>query len=160
MQKGQGSLEDKIKSRYAGKDDPLATKIIEKVHEFKIPDPPEDQNITTLFIGGINDESPQQALNEQFEIYGKIQGLRIIPSKNCAFISFVERQACEKAFNTLYERLYLKNTQRKLKLLWAKSQLDESQIKKKKNSKKVDRPTQEKAANVDEKESKEEGCKD
>jgi pre-mRNA-splicing factor RBM22/SLT11 len=112
-------LEDKIKSRYSGKEDPLATKIIEKVHEFKIPDPPEDPNITTLFIGGLNEQSPEVALREQFEIYGKIQGLRVIPSKNCAFISFVERQACEKAFNTLYERLYLKNTSRKLKLLWA-----------------------------------------
>jgi len=143
MQKGGGSLEDKIKSRYSGKEDPLATKIIEKVHEFKIPDPPEDPNITTLFIGGLNDESPSEALGEQFEIYGKIQGLRVIPSKNCAFISFVERQACEKAFSTLYERLYLKNTSRKLKLLWAKSQLDESQIKKKKKHKNTERQAQE-----------------
>ena len=29
MQKGQGRLEDKIKSRYSGKEDPLAQKIIE-----------------------------------------------------------------------------------------------------------------------------------
>ena len=152
MQKGHGSLEDKIKSRYSGKNDPLATKIIEKVHEFKIPDPPEDLNITTLFIGGINDESPEKSLTEQFEMYGKIQGFRIIPSKNCGFISFVERQACEKAFNTLYERLYLKNTPRKLKLLWAKSQLDESQIKKKKNKKNAEKVVQEKTTKTESKE--------
>jgi hypothetical protein len=55
-------VEDKIKNRYNGKEDPLAAKIIEKVKEFKIPDPPEDPNITTLFIGGINDESPESTL--------------------------------------------------------------------------------------------------
>ena len=59
----------------------------------------------------------------------------MIPSKNCAFISFFERAASEKAFKTLYERLYLKGTNKKLKLLWAKSQLDESHKKKKKKIK-------------------------
>ena len=88
-----------------------------------------------MFIGGINEESPEAILRQQFEIYGKIQGLRLIPSKNCAFVSFFERAACEKAFKTLYERLYLKGSTRKLKLLWAKSQLDESQKKKKKKPK-------------------------
>ena len=42
MQKGQGRVEDRIKDRYNGVNDPLAQKIIEKVKEFKYPDSPED----------------------------------------------------------------------------------------------------------------------
>ena len=37
MQKGQGKVEDRIKARFEGKGDPLASKIIEKIKEFKVP---------------------------------------------------------------------------------------------------------------------------
>lgn len=72
----------------------------------------------------------------------------MIPSKRCAFVSFVDRSEAEKAFKTLYERLFLKGTQRKLKLLWAKQQLDISAIKKKK--KVVANPENEKSEKAEE----------
>jgi pre-mRNA-splicing factor RBM22/SLT11 len=53
MQKGQGKFEDKLKDRYNGVNDPLAEKIADKIKTFKVPEAPEDPNITTLFIGGI-----------------------------------------------------------------------------------------------------------
>jgi len=56
MQKGQGKLEDRIKNRFEGVNDPLAEKIIDKVKQHKIPDAPEDKAITTLFVGGVNSE--------------------------------------------------------------------------------------------------------
>lgn len=62
MQKGQGKVEDRIKDRFNGVNDPLAEKIADKMKEFKVPEPPEDRNITTLFIGGINDETDQRVL--------------------------------------------------------------------------------------------------
>ena len=55
MVKGQGKVEDRIKERYHGKNDPLAQKILEKIEEFKVPDPPDDKTITTLFIGGVTE---------------------------------------------------------------------------------------------------------
>lgn len=57
MQKGQGKFEDRIKNRYNGVHDPLAEKIADKMKTFKVPDPPEDKSITTLFVGGIDQET-------------------------------------------------------------------------------------------------------
>lgn len=97
-----------------------------------MPEPPQDLTITTLFVGGITNETSQELLEERFQAFGQIQGIRLIPTKSCGFVSFLDRKCAEKAFEALYERLYLKGTTKKLKLLWAKSQLDQSQIKKKK----------------------------
>ena len=57
MQKGQGKFEDKIKNRFNGVNDPLAEKIADKMKSFKVPEAPSDKSITTLFIGGINNET-------------------------------------------------------------------------------------------------------
>ena len=66
MQKGQGRLEDKIRDRFNGTNDPLAKKIMDKIEEFKVPDPPEDLGITTLFVGGVTKDTSQDLLEEQF----------------------------------------------------------------------------------------------
>ena len=53
MKKGNGSIDDRIRERYTGINDPVAKKIMDKTSErAKVPDPPTDLNITTLFIGG------------------------------------------------------------------------------------------------------------
>lgn len=58
MKKGYGSIEDKIKERYHGINDPIANKILSKIKERpKIPDSPEDLTITTLFVGGVTEET-------------------------------------------------------------------------------------------------------
>ena len=54
MQKGQGKLEDRIRARYDGENDPLAKKILEKAEKMKVPHAPEDKSISTLFVGGID----------------------------------------------------------------------------------------------------------
>ena len=48
-----------------------------------------------------------------------IQDVRLIPAKQCAFVSFVDRKQAETAFETLYERLFINH--KKIKLLWAKT---------------------------------------
>jgi len=136
MQKGQGRLEDRIKDRFNGVNDPLAKKIIDKIDDFKVPKPPSDVSITTLFIGGVGAETTKESIKEKFEPFGVIQAIRLIPSKQCAFVSFKERISAEKAFEAMYERLYLNDSLKKLKLLWAKSQLDHNQITKKKRDQK------------------------
>lgn len=62
MQKGQGKFEDRLKERYNGVNDPLAEKIAEKIKSFKIPDPPEDKEITTFFIGGIDQSTTKEEI--------------------------------------------------------------------------------------------------
>ena len=67
LKKGNGSIEQKIKNRYHGINDPVATKILSKIKERgKLPDPPEDKNITTLFLGGVKDTT-EDVIKEQLE---------------------------------------------------------------------------------------------
>uniref|UniRef100_A0A7S3IRN5 RRM domain-containing protein n=1 Tax=Strombidium inclinatum TaxID=197538 RepID=A0A7S3IRN5_9SPIT len=131
MQKGHGKVEDRIRDRYNGVNDPLAKKIIDKIEEYKLPDPPADLGVTTFFVGGVTEASEESELRAKFGEFGKVEGIKMITSKKCAFVCFFDRREAEKAFEILYERLYL--GEKKLKLLWAKSQLDLSKKKKKKS---------------------------
>ena len=54
MKKG-GNIDEKIRERFHGINDPIARKILDKVKETRMPSPPDDPNITTLFVGGIDD---------------------------------------------------------------------------------------------------------
>ena len=40
--------------------------------EFKVPEHPEDKNISTLFIGGIDAETDKEILESHFTPYGKL----------------------------------------------------------------------------------------
>jgi len=57
-----------IKDRYFGINDPVAKKILRGFNESKMPNFPADKSITTLFIGGITDDS----LREKDLLYIKI----------------------------------------------------------------------------------------
>jgi len=52
LKKGGGSVDDKIRDRFNGINDPIATKILDKIKEIKVPESPQDPNITTIFVGG------------------------------------------------------------------------------------------------------------
>ena len=53
MNKGHGSIDDKIRERYNGVNDPIAKKILDKFDIPKVPVAPTDKLITTLFMGGV-----------------------------------------------------------------------------------------------------------
>jgi pre-mRNA-splicing factor RBM22/SLT11 len=61
MQKG-GNIDEKIKERFNGINDPVAKKILSKVKEVHLPQPPADLNITTVFVGGIDDSIDEDDL--------------------------------------------------------------------------------------------------
>ena len=57
MKKGNGSIDEKIRERYNGINDPIAKKILEKYEtNTKLPQAPADAQITTLFLGGVSPE--------------------------------------------------------------------------------------------------------
>jgi pre-mRNA-splicing factor RBM22/SLT11 len=62
LKKGGGSIDDRIKERFNGINDPVAKKILSKVKESHLPQAPADLNITTLFIGGIDDTVDEDEL--------------------------------------------------------------------------------------------------
>ena len=65
--------------------------------------------------------------------FGKIERLRLIARQKCGFVCFYSRDAAEKAINTLHDKLFI--AEKKIKLLWAKSQLLEQKAYRKKGPK-------------------------
>ena len=111
---------------------------MDKIEEkSKPPESPEDKTISTIFMGGITEEMTDEMFTEMMEKFGKIERMRLIPRQKCGFICFYSRDAAEKAIATLHDKLYV--MEKKIKLLWAKTQLLEHKAYKKKSHKDTDR---------------------
>nr|VDD34629.1 unnamed protein product [Brassica oleracea] len=83
-------------------------------------EPPEDESIKTLYIGGLNSgKILEHDIRDQLYAYGEIQSIRILAEKACAFVTYTTRQGAEKAMQELSNRLVI-NGQR-LKLTWGRS---------------------------------------
>lgn len=120
LKKGYGSIENKIRERYHGINDPVATKILSKIKEKPtVPDEPEDPTITTLFIGGVSDEISQSELHQKLEVFGKIVTLKLLFKNQCGFVCYNSRQSAIQAMKSLYDNLFVGDNQ--LKILWAKN---------------------------------------
>ncbi|PNY26565.1 Pre-mRNA-splicing factor slt-11 [Tolypocladium capitatum] len=59
--------------------------------------PPEDKNIMSLFVTGVEDDLPEFKLREFFKAHGKIKSLVCSHMSHCAFINYETREAAEKA---------------------------------------------------------------
>lgn len=70
LKKGHGSIDEKIRERYAGLNDPIAKKIMDKFDEPKKPETPSDVGITTLFIGGVTPDMTQQMVLSVMSKFG------------------------------------------------------------------------------------------
>ena len=116
------SVEQSIRDRFHGVNDSLAGKILHKIKKNEKPSPPENKNITTLFVGGVDETLKENDISEFFKKYGKVKGIRIRLKSQWAFVWFDERESAELAMDHLFNKLFIKEKQ--LKLLWAKDQLD------------------------------------
>ncbi|POR34335.1 Pre-mRNA-splicing factor slt-11 [Tolypocladium paradoxum] len=59
--------------------------------------PPEDKNIMSLFVTGVEDDLPEFRLREFFKVHGKIKSLVCSHMSHCAFVNYETREAAEKA---------------------------------------------------------------
>ena len=91
-----------IKDRYAGTNDPVARKMLSRVRgggsvssEELIA--PMDPSITTLWVGGLSEAEGEADVHRLFYAYGEMRGIRMLPSKACAFVQFVSRHSAEEA---------------------------------------------------------------
>lgn len=108
LQKGYGSIEDKIRERYHGVNDPIASKILSKVTEKpKVPEPPADESITTLFVGGVTSEMTSEELTDKMSPYGKVLKVDLLPKNSCGFVRFNQRESAVKAMQALFDKLYV-----------------------------------------------------
>eukprot|EP00243_Klebsormidium_subtile_P002690 TRINITY_DN15466_c0_g1_i1.p1 TRINITY_DN15466_c0_g1~~TRINITY_DN15466_c0_g1_i1.p1 ORF type:complete len:497 (+),score=67.99 TRINITY_DN15466_c0_g1_i1:164-1654(+) len=109
-----------IKDRYYGVNDPVAAKLLERASQMPSLVPPEDEQITTLYVGGLDDRITEADLKDQFYSYGEIKSIRVVASRGCAFVTFTEREAAEKAAENVANKLVVRGL--RLKLMWGRPQ--------------------------------------
>lgn len=59
--------------------------------------PPDDPNIMSLFVTGVEDDLPEHKIRDFFKVYGKIKSLVCSHMSHCAFVNYETREAAEKA---------------------------------------------------------------
>lgn len=100
--------------------DPVAMKLLGKAGEMPSLEPPEDESIKTLYVGGVNDKITEQDLRDNFYAHGEIESVKIVLQRACAFVTYTTREAAEKAAEELSNKLVIKGV--RLKLMWGRPQ--------------------------------------
>ena len=59
--------------------------------------PPQDPNITSLFVTGVEDDLPEHAIRTFFTPFGQIRSLVCSHRSHCAFINYATREGAEAA---------------------------------------------------------------
>lgn len=109
-----------IKDRYYGKNDPVAEKLLKRVSEMPKPHPPEDKSITTVYIGNVGEIINEKNLRDHFYQFGEIRNVSIVRKQNCAFVTYVTREATEQAIEKSFGKLVING--QKLVIRWGKAQ--------------------------------------
>lgn len=115
-----------IKDRYYGLNDPVAMKLLNKAGEMQTLEPPEDESIKTLYVGGLDARITEQDLRDNFYAHGEIESIRMVLQRACAFVTYTTREAAEKAAEELSNKLVIKGL--RLKLMWGRPQQPKPEI--------------------------------
>lgn len=59
--------------------------------------PPQDKNIMSLFVTGVEDDLPEHKIRDFFKAHGKIKSLVCSHMSHCAFVNYETREAAERA---------------------------------------------------------------
>ncbi|KAI3675945.1 hypothetical protein L1987_85541 [Smallanthus sonchifolius] len=110
-----------IKDRYYGINDPVALKLLNKVGDMPALEPPGDESIRTLYVGGLDARISEQDLRDEFYSHGEIESIKMVVQKACAFVTYTTRQGAEKAAEELSNKLVVKGL--RLKLMWGRPQV-------------------------------------
>ncbi|KAF4381847.1 hypothetical protein G4B88_001142 [Cannabis sativa] len=109
-----------IKDRYYGVNDPVAQKLLNKAGEMPSLEPPQDESIRTLYVGGLDARVTEQDLRDNFYAHGEIESVRMVLQRACAFVTYTTREGAEKAADELSNKLVIKGL--RLKLMWGRPQ--------------------------------------
>ncbi|PON40705.1 Splicing factor-like protein [Parasponia andersonii] len=115
-----------IKDRYYGVNDPVAQKLLNKAGEMPSLEPPEDESIKTLYVGGLDARITEQDLRDNFYAHGEIESVRMVLQRACAFVTYTTREGAEKAADELSNKLVIKGL--RLKLMWGRPQAPKPEI--------------------------------
>lgn len=95
-------------------------KILNKAGEMPSLEPPVDESIRTLYVGGFDNRINESDLRDNFSVHGEIETIKMIHSRACAFVTYMTRESAEKAVKELSNKLVIKGL--RLKLMWGRSQ--------------------------------------
>lgn len=122
-----------LKDRFHGANDPLAAKILSKIHS-KSSSGPIDKTSTTLAVYDLHPSAQKEDIVFVFESFGSVDSVNLLGARNMAFVKFHDRQACEKAYAGLKDSLSIKVFPRdilsfckgaKATLKWARNKTEE-----------------------------------
>lgn len=100
--------------------DPVALKLLGKAGEMTSLEPPEDESIKTLYVGGLDARVSEQDLRDHFYAHGEIESIKMVLQRACAFVTYTTREGAEKAAEELSNKLVIKGL--RLKLMWGRPQ--------------------------------------
>jgi pre-mRNA-splicing factor RBM22/SLT11 len=120
MPEGGELADQNIKDRFHGENDPVARKIFRIADEKMTLQPPEDKDITSLYLGGISAEISEQDIRGTMYVYGAILSIKMVPQRACAFVIFQDREAAEKAASALGSRVTING--KSMRMNWSKPQ--------------------------------------
>ncbi|KAK2966102.1 hypothetical protein RJ640_025598 [Escallonia rubra] len=115
-----------IKDRYYGVNDPVAMKLLNKAGEMPSLEPPDDESIRTLYVGGLDARITEQDLRDQFYAQGEIESVKMVLQRACAFVTYTTREGAEKAAEELSNKLVIKGL--RLKLMWGRPQAPKPEL--------------------------------
>ncbi|KAI8997405.1 hypothetical protein BDB01DRAFT_35924 [Pilobolus umbonatus] len=99
------TVQQNIKDRYNGTNDPVASKMLNRVRGSPSGSlvAPDDKSVTSLFVTGIEPDITQDDLKAFFYVFGDIKSIIVAHKTRCAFVNFVTRTAAEMAANKIAE---------------------------------------------------------
>lgn len=80
--------------------------------------PPADQNITSIFITGVEDDLPEHELRTHFAQFGQLRSVVCSHRSHCAFMNYMSRESAEKAAAACQGRAIIKGVP--LRVQWGK----------------------------------------
>lgn len=95
-------------------------KLLNKAGEMPSLEPPDDESIRTLYVGGLDARITEQDLRDNFYAHGEIESVKLVLQRACAFVTYTTREGAEKAAEELSNRLVIKGL--RMKLLWGRPQ--------------------------------------
>jgi hypothetical protein len=112
----------------SGTSDPLAAKIMAGDSARKAgpgPPPPDDPNLKTLWVNGIEERVTEAALRSAFVAFGGAGNVRMSIAKRCAFVEMLSRTGAEAAVAALHSTLAVCGVP--LRLSWARPRANADQ---------------------------------
>lgn len=114
-----------IKDRYHGNNDPVARKILTTTASAAGLAPPEDKQITSLFLSAL-DPTTDEAQIRTFFVQNvpdlrpdQIRSITMVPTSKCAFVNFTSRQKAESAAQRCALRMDLGGQE--IRVSWGRS---------------------------------------